>query len=106
MTDRVTLRVDEAAAVLGVGERTLREWTTAGFIPSIKRGAVRLYSVDALRRWAQEASEYEEAGRGKAAALGNGIGLPKDWGRTMGRSRQRTPTPLRPDRTGSEGTAP
>ena len=106
MTDRVTLRVDEAAAVLGVGERTLLERTTAGFIPSIKRGAVRLYSVDALRRWAQEASEYEEAGRGKASAVGNGIGLPKDWGRAVGSRRQRTPTPLRPDRKRSEGTTP
>ena len=106
MSERVALKPAEAADVLGVSVRTLRDWTTAGLVPSIKLGGVRLYSIDALRRWAQEASEYEEAGRGKASAVGDRIGLPKDWGRAVGRGRQRTPTPLRADRTGSAGEAP
>jgi excisionase family DNA binding protein len=97
--ERVTLKPEEAADVLGVSARTLRDWTTAGLVPSIKLGGVRLYSIDALRRWASEASEYEEGSRGKASAVGNGVGLPKDWGRAVGGRRQRTPTPLRQDRT-------
>lgn len=99
---RVTLNREEAAAVIGVGVTTVDEWTRAGFLPSIKRGGVRLYSVRALERWADEASGYEEAGRGKAA-LGNGQHLPPEWGRSVGRRRQRTPTPLRRDR--ARGTA-
>jgi len=104
VTERVTLKPDEAAEALGVSARTLRDWTIGGFVPSIKRGGVRLYSVRALERWADEASVYEEASRGrKASAVGNGVGLQADWGRPVGRRSQRPPTPLRRDREG--GTA-
>jgi excisionase family DNA binding protein len=103
VTERVTLTREEAAAALGIGVRTLQDWTRDGFIPSIRRGGIRLYSVDALRTWAQDRSEYDGAGevsRGKASALGNGLGLSPNWGRPVGRRRQRPPTPLRKDRAG------
>jgi excisionase family DNA binding protein len=60
VTDRIVLDPDEAAAALGVSVRTLRDWTAAGWVPSIKRGSIRLYSVDALRDWARQASRYGE----------------------------------------------
>jgi hypothetical protein len=49
---------EEAAESLGISVRTLHAWTADGFVPSIKRGAVRLYSIDALRRWALDESGY------------------------------------------------
>lgn len=95
MSDRVTLKPEEAAQVLGIGVRTLQDWTADGFVPSIKRGGVRLYSVDALRKWAQDASEYTEEGRRAKAPVGNGVGLSAGWGQTVGGRRQRTTRPVR-----------
>jgi len=101
---RVTLDREEAAWALGIGVSTLDEWTASGFIPSIHRGKIRLYSIRALERWAEDVSAYEEGSRGKAS-VGNGVGLPADWGRTVGRRRGRTPTPIRGNRTGGAADA-
>ena len=53
----LALRPREAAAALGVSERTLWAWTAAGEIPFIKRGACLLYPVEALRRWLDAQAE-------------------------------------------------
>lgn len=102
----VTLKPDEAAEAIGVSPRTLGDWTARGLVPSIKIGGTRLYSLDALREWARDRSEYDGGGevrRGKAPKVGNGVGLSAPWGRAMGRSGQRrqpAPRPIRLDGTG------
>lgn len=53
-TPVLALRIREAAAALGVSERTLWAWTASGDVPCVKRGAVTLYPVDVLRRWLDE----------------------------------------------------
>ncbi len=50
---RILLTVDEAAAALGISEKSLRERSLSGEIPSFTIGDRRLYSVDALREWAR-----------------------------------------------------
>lgn len=59
---RLSLRPHEAAAALGVSERVLGEWTAAGIIPSIRRGRVRLYSIDVLREWLAKESAADGEG--------------------------------------------
>ena len=86
MTDRITLAPDDAAKVLGIGASTLQDWTRRGIVPSIKIGGVRLYSLRALERWAEEASGYEEAGRD--TRMGPRQRLSPDWRRPVGRVRQ------------------
>lgn len=48
------MRPREAAAALGVSERTLWDWTQRGDVPHVRRGKAILYPVDALRRWLDE----------------------------------------------------
>ena len=55
----LALRPKEAAAALGVSERTLWGWTAAGEIPHIRRGAVVLYPVLDLQRWLSEQAAGE-----------------------------------------------
>lgn len=50
----LAMRPREAARALGVSERTLWTWTREGSIPHVRRGALILYPVDALRRWLDE----------------------------------------------------
>lgn len=104
----VTLNREQAAAALNVGVSTLDDMTRAGFIPSIhdpRWPGIRLYSVRSLERWAEEASAYEEARRGKAA-VGSGVGLQAGWGQSLGRSGQRRQRQARPVRLhGAGGTA-
>jgi excisionase family DNA binding protein len=42
---------EEAAAYLGIALGTLRNWTSARFIPFSKRGRVVRYHRDAIDRW-------------------------------------------------------
>lgn len=98
------MKAEDAAKRLGISPRTLADWTTQGFIPSIKRGGVRLYSVDALREWARTASVYEEASRGKAT-MGSRVDLQAPWGRTVGSGRAGSPRPIRGHGTGSQDAA-
>jgi excisionase family DNA binding protein len=83
-----------AGELLGVSERTIRDWTAEGILPSIDVGEHRnrLYSVEALRRWALERSGYhgdEEANDG-STTLRDGFHLPAQGGRKVGRGRPRT----------------
>jgi excisionase family DNA binding protein len=41
----------EAAAYLGIALGTLRNWTSAHFVPHAKKGRVVRYHRDALDRW-------------------------------------------------------
>jgi len=53
-TPCLALRPREAAAALGVSERTLWDWTQRGDVPHVRRNNTILYPVDALRRWLAE----------------------------------------------------
>lgn len=60
-TPCLALRPREAAAALGVSERTLWTWTASGEIPHIRRGKTILYPIDTLRRWLDEQAKMEPA---------------------------------------------
>ena len=57
----LALRPREAAAALGISERTLWAWTATGDVPHLRRDKVVLYSVDSLRAWLAEQSKSGEA---------------------------------------------
>ena len=63
-TPCLALRPREAAAALGVSERTLWTWTREGTIPHVRRGKTVLYPVDVLRDWlaAQAAAKANTEG--------------------------------------------
>ncbi len=56
-TPCLSLRPREAAAALGVSERTLWGWTQRGDVPHIRRGKTILYPVDMLRKWLEEQAQ-------------------------------------------------
>jgi hypothetical protein len=61
LADRIALREDEAAAMLGISESELGRLRREGKIPRIAGvGRVVLYSPAALRRWALERSGYAD----------------------------------------------
>ena len=60
----VTLRSKQAAAVLGLSERTVKDLGTAGTLPSFKVGTARLFYRAGLEAWA--------AGEAAAAAAEGG----------------------------------
>lgn len=49
----LTVRVPEAAAMLGTSERTLYRWIDEGKIPSLAVGRVRLIPLKALEEWVE-----------------------------------------------------
>jgi excisionase family DNA binding protein len=49
------LRANVAAKYLGIALGTLRNWTSDGFIPHVKRGHVVRYHREELDRWLAEA---------------------------------------------------
>ena len=50
-------RLREAAAAIGVSERTLWTWAQNGDVPCVHRGRCVLFPVDALRRWLDEQAQ-------------------------------------------------
>ena len=53
-TPCLAMRSREAAAALGVSERTLWTWTHAGTIPHIRHGKTILYPTSVLMQWLNE----------------------------------------------------
>ncbi|MCL2647109.1 MAG: helix-turn-helix domain-containing protein [Phycisphaerales bacterium] len=53
-TPCLAMRPREAAAALGVSERTLWTWTNEGAIPHIRRGKTIMYPVNTLTHWLDE----------------------------------------------------
>lgn len=51
---RVTVRIADAAALLSVSVNTLRDWVKAGAVPYWNEGGAVMFSVDALRTWAED----------------------------------------------------
>ena len=47
----IALRTREAAAALGISERTLQQLTSAGEVPVVKIGRANLYPVKELSEW-------------------------------------------------------
>lgn len=60
-TPCLAMRPREAAAALGVSERTLWDWTQRGDVPHVRRNKTILYPVDALRRWLDEEASAKAA---------------------------------------------
>ncbi len=54
--DSPWMRPPETAAYLGIALGTLRNWTSAGFIPYAKRGRVVRYNREILDRWLSRGS--------------------------------------------------
>ena len=50
-TERLTVSVEDAAAMVGIGRTTLYAALGNGSLPSLKIGNRRLIRVDALRAW-------------------------------------------------------
>ena len=68
LADRIALRPREAAAALGVCERTFRSLLPE--LPHVRRGNTLLVPIDALREWLHhEADAHYQATRDAAAAL-------------------------------------
>jgi excisionase family DNA binding protein len=61
VTPCLALRPREAAAALGVSERTLWTWTDEGTIPHVRRGKAVLYPVSTLTRWLEEQANVPPA---------------------------------------------
>ncbi|HVT82805.1 MAG TPA: helix-turn-helix domain-containing protein [Phycisphaerae bacterium] len=61
LTPCLALRTREAAAALGVSERTLWDWTQRGDVPHVRRGKTILYPVSALIRWLDEQATAKTA---------------------------------------------
>jgi excisionase family DNA binding protein len=54
--DSPWLKPDEAAEYIGVTLGTLRNWTSARYVPFAKRGRVVRYHRDVLDRWLSKGS--------------------------------------------------
>ena len=65
LSARLALRPAEAAAALGIGERTLRQLLPE--LPHVRVGGVVLIPVDALRGWLLSKAKAEQ-GRAEAVA--------------------------------------
>ncbi len=65
LANRLALRPAEAAAALGIGERTLRQILPE--LPHVRVGGVVLLPVDALRGWLLAGAKAEQ-GRAEAVA--------------------------------------
>lgn len=62
MTDRLTLRVPEAAELLGVPLSTCYQWAAEGRIPTVRVGRVVLIPRKALEAWLERESRPGRAG--------------------------------------------
>lgn len=51
MTDKLLLRLPEAAAILSMSERALWARAQSNEIPSFKIGKSRFFSIDKLKEW-------------------------------------------------------
>jgi excisionase family DNA binding protein len=57
MTDRVLLRVDEAAQLLSLGRSTLYAMAAAGTIPTVRVGRSLRIPREELNRWIEQRTE-------------------------------------------------
>lgn len=64
LPEPLSLRTREAAAALGISEKTLERRTKAGEIPSVLDGRCRLYEVKELKAYL--ASRRTSAGRAES----------------------------------------
>ena len=57
LSDRLALRTKEAAAALGVSERTLRQLRPE--LPTVQRGNIVLFPVAGLQQWLRDESRAD-----------------------------------------------
>jgi excisionase family DNA binding protein len=86
MTDRLALTTAEAAEMLGVSERTVREWTGRGLLRVVRVGAVVRYSQ---RQLAEDVDALGAYRVGDDEDVGLGQRLPAPKRRPVGRGRPR-----------------
>ena len=48
----------EIAEILGVTERSITDWVTDHYIPSIKLGKIRIYHLQTINRWLKDQIEH------------------------------------------------
>ena len=63
----ITLRARQAAVVLGLSERLVKELAAAGTLPSFKLGTCRLFHRASLEAWAAARQAEAAAAEGGAA---------------------------------------
>ena len=59
LRNRLALRQSEAAKVLGISIRTLRNLTP--YLPTVRAGGVLLYPVEGVREWLRKEAADQEA---------------------------------------------
>lgn len=80
---RLAMRPPDAAASLGISERTLWERTKAGSIPCVKLGRLTLYPTEQLRQWlAEQVQCGGQSGEDGAEQSATGRGDQTDDGRS------------------------
>lgn len=62
----LSLRLRDAAAAIGVSDRTLWQWTQDSSVPHVRINKVVLYPVDALRDWLNRQAASTIADKGVA----------------------------------------
>jgi excisionase family DNA binding protein len=55
---KLLLNIREAAAVLGVSERTIRRLVKEGKLPTVQIGSRRLFRSDTLREWVRTHEQH------------------------------------------------
>jgi len=60
LIEPLALRPKDAAAALGISERTLWDWTHQYGLPHVQRGRLVLYPVAGIRLWLHVASRTDE----------------------------------------------
>jgi hypothetical protein len=66
LSDRLALRPREAAAALGISERTLRQLSPT--LPHLRLGGCLLFPVPALQRWLEEQAKAQASRADRAVA--------------------------------------
>ena len=66
LTPCLAMRPREAAAAIGISERTLWTWTHEGTIPHVRRGKTILYPTSVLTRWLDEQATMKATTEGGA----------------------------------------
>jgi excisionase family DNA binding protein len=65
----LALRLKEAAAAIGVSDRTLWTWTAEGEVPHVRISGTVIYPLDTLREWLSRRSSKVTSAAEEAESL-------------------------------------
>jgi excisionase family DNA binding protein len=68
----LAMRLQDAAELLGVSDRTLWTWTKKGIVPHVRIGGTVIYPYHALKEWLREQSAMPVSKRAADSAEGAG----------------------------------